>query len=226
MIIHPAEQNSLEWLAARAGVITASEMDNILTPEFKLRVGEMKRSYMCRKLAEKWLGNPIAGFMSMDMDLGKILEAECLPLLELEQNIEIQRVGLLLSDDGKIGCSPDGLIGDDGGVEAKCPRAETQTKYLLDGTVPKDYIVQVNAALYITGRAWWYFVSYHRRMPLVLIKVERDEKIMSSIGEALELFLAQFDAGWKRLCEINGGPPLRTPASRPEPRREVEDYLH
>lgn len=217
MIIHPAEQNSLEWLAARVGKITASEMDNILTPEFAVRKGEMRRTYLCRKLAEKWLDSTLPGFSTIDMEIGQILEGECLPLYELEFERKITRVGLCLTDDSRCGASPDGLIGEDGGIEAKCPSAGQHIKYALDNCVPKDYLVQVHAALYVTGRKWWDFVSYHRRMPMLVVRVQRDESIQQKIGAALAGFLAEMDDGWQKLCTLNDGPPIRRTITRPPP---------
>lgn len=210
MIIHPAPQSSLEWLSARAGVITSSEMDNILTPDFKQRTGELRRTYMCQKLAERWLGSPLPGFSSIDTDFGRILEEECIPRYELEREIAVTRVGLCLTEDGRCGASPDGLIGDDGGVEAKCARAETHLKYLLANEVPKDYTVQVHSAIYVTERKWWDFVSYHRGIPLLVVRVEREEAIMGKIHSAVELFLRDLDDAYERLIDLNGGPPKRT----------------
>lgn len=225
MIIHPAEQNSLEWLVARAGIVTASEFDQILSPDLKVRTGEMPKTYMAVKMAEKWLGGPLPSFNALDMEFGKILEEEALPFYSLEYGEEIRRVGLLLTDDGKVGASPDGLLGEDGGIEIKCPRAETHVKYLLAGIVPKDYLLQVQGAMYVTGRKWWKFMSYHRRFPPFLLKVERDEKIQMALETALADFLAKFDAGMKRLIEINGGPPIRRPLEqlKPLPQQEYEE---
>lgn len=211
MIIHPAPQHSLEWLCARAGVITASEMDNILTPTFAARTGEMRQTYLCKKLAERWTGSPLPGFQSIDMEFGNILEEECLPYFSLETGLEVQRVGLCLTDDGRAGASPDALIGEDGGIEAKCPRPENHIKYLLNGGVPKDYLVQVHSALYVTGRPWWKFVSYARRLPLLIVTVKRDNEIMAKIAAALAEFIHDFDSEFERLCTINGGPPRRLP---------------
>lgn len=222
MIIHPAQQHSLEWLTARAGVITASEINNILTPTFKARDGEMRHTYMCKKLAEKWTGSPLPGFSSIDAEFGNILEDEGIPCFSLETGLDVERVGLCLRDDGRVAASPDGLIGEDGGIELKAPRQETHIKYLLAGGVPKDYIVQVHSALYVTGRPWWKFVSYARRLPLLIVTVERDEEIIQKIEDALEPFLSDFDAAYTRLCEINGGPPRRA-VPKPTPTPYVSD---
>lgn len=220
MKIHPAAPNSLEWLQARAGVITASEMHNILTTEFEARTGQMPKSYLARKLAEKWMGGPIAGFQSIDMDFGQILEQEALPWFEWEFQKKVQRVGLITNDEGTIGCSPDGLLGDEGGIECKCPRVDTHVAYLLAAKVPTEYVVQVHSALYVTGRKWWNFVSYHRRMPNLVLRVDRNEEIMDKINVALGEFLERFDAGWKRLVEINGGEPKRYAPPQPQPEKQ------
>jgi len=202
-------QNSLEWLVARAGIPTASEFHNLLTPKFEIRTGEMPKSYLARKLAERWLGGPLPGYTSIDMDLGKILEEEAKPFYELQYGHEITNVGFVTTDDGKIGCSPDGLIGEDGGLELKSPEAHTHVSYLLKGVVPPDYVTQVYGSMYVTDRAWWRFMSYRRRFPHLMIQVNRDEDIMGTIGECLGEFCAKLDDAYNRLCELNGGPPKR-----------------
>ncbi len=225
MKIHPAEPNSLEWLAARAGVVTASEFDNIVTGDFKIREGEMPKSYLARKVAEKWLGSPLAGYQSIDMEIGQILESEAIPYYELERNEVITRVGLITTDDERVGASPDGLIGEAKGIEIKCARPETHAKYLLAGVVPKEYRPQVHGAMFVTGRPRWVFMSYCRRMPPLIITVERDEKIQSVIEEALGFFLSDLDAAMKRFEELNGGrPPKRSaiPTSTPQPQFKSE----
>lgn len=220
MKISEASQGSLEWLTARAGVITASEMHNIFTTDFEARTGQMPKSYLARKLAEKWMGGPIAGFQSIDMDFGNILEEEAIPWFTFEHGVPIKRVGLITNDEGTIGCSPDGLIGEDGGAEIKCPRVDTHVAYLLANKVPPEYIVQVHAALYVTGRQWWNFVSYHRRMPNLVLRVERDEEIIEKMDSTLGEFLEKFNAGWDRLVAINGGPPKRHAPIQPKPDKQ------
>ena len=214
------QQNSLEWLVARSGIPTASEFDNLLTPKFEPRKGQMPESYLAQKLAERWIGGPLPGFQTLDMDFGKILEDEAKPFYTFQLNEEIQSIGLVTTDDGKIGASPDGLIGNDGGIEIKCPEAKTHVKYLMAGKLPDEYVLQVHGSMFVTGRSWWKFMSYRRRFPEYITTIERDEKINAVIKEVLYAFCERLDAGYKRLCEMNGGPPARPAAQQPEPSPE------
>lgn len=192
MKILDVKQGSGEWLAARAGVFTASEFDNLMTPLWKKRTGATPETYILRKLAEKIMGFPLESPNAWVLEQGAILESEALPWLQLSQDLNVQRVGFVTSDCGRMGCSPDGLIGDDGGVEIKCPQPVNHLRYLLAGTVPDDYLAQVHGSLYVTGRKWWKFVSYSRQFPPVILHVERDENIIAKIDEVLTATLDDF----------------------------------
>ncbi len=219
------QQNSLEWLRARAGIPTASEFGNLLTPKFEIRTGEMPKTYLAAKLAEWWVGMPLSGINSFAMEQGSILQDEAIPWLSLELNQEIDSVGFITTDDGRAGCSPDGLIAETQGVEVKCPEATNHVKHLLAGKVPDEYLAQVHGSMFVTGFESWRFVSYRRMFPNLVLMVDRDEKIQEKIGEAIEEFLARLEAGRARLTDLNGGgPPKRAVQSRmeyqPEPQRE------
>ena len=207
------EQGSVEWMLARSGIPTASEFDQLLTPDFKARTGQMPKTYLNKKLGEAWQGGPLASFNTFAMDQGQIMETEAIPWFELQFEQAVDRVAFCTTDDGRIGCSPDGLIttpaGLEGGIEVKCPEIQTHVGYLLDGVLPKDYATQVHGAMFVTGRKWWQFLSYRRHFPPLLVRVERDEEIIEKIEEATTLFLNAFDAAFQRLCDINGGPPVR-----------------
>lgn len=217
MITHREfKQGSLEWLMARVGLPTASDMDQILTPLGKVRDGKMFSSFVAAKLAEAWSGTPSADVNSWAMDQGVLLEEECLPWLSLEIGKAVEQVGFITTDDGKVGCSPDGIIDGKIGVEAKCPQRTNHVKYLLAGVVPEDYRIQVQCGLYVTGFNSWMFVSYARRMPKLVLTVEPDQKIQEGIAEAVSAFQESFKAGWERLCELNDGPPKRFTAPAPK----------
>lgn len=211
MIIHNEfKQNTLEWHMARAGIPTASEFDSLLTAKFEIRNGDTPRTYLERKVAEAWQGGPLPIFNgSFAMEQGKILEEEAIPWYELEYSTRIQRVGFVTTDDKRAGCSPDGLIGEHSGIELKCPEAHTHVKYLLNGTLPKDYACQVHGSMFVTGRPQWQFVSYRRNFPALVLTIERDEEIQEKIAEALAQFFEKFDLAMEQMVELNGGPPPR-----------------
>jgi len=219
------KQNSMEWLDRRAGVCTASEFDELMTPKFKARDGKMVESYLCRKLAERWMG-PLPSFNTLDMSFGQIKEEMAIPFYETVFDEPIQQAALITNDEGTIGCSPDGLIASDGGIEIKCPRAETHCKYLLAEELPDEYVLQVHGSLYVTGRAWWKFMSYHPKFPPFVTTIYRDEKICSFIGETLAGFIPMLDAAFKKLVEKNGGLPKRfAPEPPPQPPSAQSDDL-
>src|SRR5690606_19199105 len=125
-------QGSPDWLQARLGIPTASQADRIMTPR-QLNPASAQREYLHQLLAEWVLGNPIDwGQASPWAERGTEMEAEARTAYELEMGVDVQTTGLLLTDDGLFGGSPDGLVGDDGGVEIKCPGIHTHIGYLLD----------------------------------------------------------------------------------------------
>lgn len=198
-------QGSLQWMEAHCGIPTASEFDCLVTPKFEIRTGEMPKTYLARKLAEAWSG-PLPGFGSWATEQGQILEGEARPWLEFEFGWKIQTVGFCTTDDGRIGCSPDGLM-EESGVEIKCPEGPAHVKYLLNGTLPAEYAPQVHGCMFVTGRPTWRFVSYRRHLPPLILLVHRDDEIQAVLFEALAGFLERFDNGMRRLIELNGGPP-------------------
>lgn len=218
MIIHDVAQGSVEWGRIRAGLPTASEFDRLVTPKFKVRSGEMVQTYLASKLAEWWLGGPMISACVWDMDQGKILEEEARPWLSLELNREIHQVGFVTTDDGKVGCSPDGLIstgltliqgGHDysDGVEIKCPQPTAHVKALITGEVPDEYLAQVHGGMFVTGCDSWKFVSYRRGFPKLVLTVRRDATIQSALHAALDGFLFKLEAAKEHLLDLNGGPP-------------------
>jgi len=176
---------------ARAGIFTASELDNLITPEWKPRTGQTPDTYIYRKVAEHLCCFPLDTGSSWAMEQGVILETEALPWFEFSQGVTVRRVGFITNDDGTFGCSPDGLIDGDedsddfGGIEIKCPQPATHVRYLDNGELPKEYAAQVHGSMYVTGRSWWKFLSYSRQLPPLLLTIHRDERIIAAIRAAL-----------------------------------------
>jgi hypothetical protein len=194
-------QGDAEWLACRVGKVTASEMHNLVTPKFAIKKGDGPTTYLYKKLAEAYRGCPLPGFSAWSTEQGEELEDEARKWFAFEygDTERIQRVGFIEHDDGRCGCSPDALLGDEGGLELKCPEPTNHVRYLLDGVLPDDYAAQVHMSMYVTGRPWWKFVSYRRKFPAFVLKVQRDERICAVIADALAQFYDRFDAAIQKL---------------------------
>lgn len=202
MKIIDAKQNSEAWLRARLGKVTASEADALISPEGKVRTGAGPHSYLCRKVAEKVLGYSLDTFQgSWATDQGNIIETMGLPWYSFAFDTPLTRVGFCETDDGRAGCSPDSLIGEDGGLELKSPQPPAHVEYLLAGVVPKDYRIQVQFSLWVTGRKWWKFVSYSSQFESLVVHVEPDPLLQEAIGEAMAKFAPVFDAALERVSK-------------------------
>ncbi len=199
MRIIDCKQGTPEWSAARLGVVTASEMDALISPLWKVRTGDGVETYRFQKLCEKLLGYSPDDGSSFAMNQGELVEKIARPWYAFEHNVSIATPGFCVSDDGKIGCSPDGLIGDDCGLEIKCPQPPQHLKYLLAGEVPPCYRAQVHFSMLVTNRPRWMFVSYSRQFPPLVIEVKRDEEIQGYLREALDKFFHGFDATFAKV---------------------------
>src|SRR5262249_4377321 len=112
-------------------------------------------------------------------------EPEARRYYEFETGSDVREVGFCMSDCGRFGCSPDGLVGDDGGLELKHPKAATQIKYLDAGVVPPKYLPQVHFSLFVTRREWWDFMSYYPGLRPLLVRTVPDERTVK-MAEAME----------------------------------------
>ncbi len=212
MKIHSCQQGTLEWTKLHFGIPTASGLDNLLTPEFELRKGELPKTYVYKKVAEKLQCRPLIDLSasSFMLEQGMIIEEEARPWYALEYDKKVRQVGFITTDDGRFGCSPDGLIdvypnslgGEACGLEIKSPAAHTHVKYLVNGVLPKEYVAQVYGSMFATGFKRWIFVSYRRGFPALVLEIYRDEKAMAKIASAIDSFHAEFDRAMERISNI------------------------
>ena len=176
MLIIDCKQGTEEWFQARLGIPTASEFNKVITPA-KMEASKSADTYI-NKLVAEWLrGMADESFQSDWMKRGHEVEEEARDYYAFRFDVEVKQVGFCLEDAKRFGCSPDGLIGEDGGVEIKCCSAGVHVGYLLANKVPTEYRLQVLGSLLVTGREWWDFLSFHPDMePLIVRTHYKDVK--------------------------------------------------
>lgn len=191
MLIHNVQQGSSAWLELRAGIPTASDFENIVTPTGKISAAQDR--YLYTLLAERIMGRPTVEHVSMWMERGSQMEGEAVEFYELQRDIDTVPVGFVTNDARTIGASPDRLVGDEGLLEIKCPAEHTHVSYLLFKPVDRKYYPQLQGQLWITGRQWVDILSYHPAMPPALVHVERDPDYIKLLSGEVESFSARLE---------------------------------
>ena len=192
MIAVEIEQGESEWLAIRAGRPTASSFDKIITTKGEPSTSAKK--YLYQLAGERLTGMPMEGYQGAAMLRGKELEAEAREAYSFLTDNDVLEVGFCFRDERRLyGCSPDGLISVDGGLEIKCPTLPVAVEYLDGGKLPTAYVQQVQGNMFITGRTWWDFLSYFPGLPPLLVRVKRDKKFIQALEAELESFCEKLD---------------------------------
>jgi putative phage-type endonuclease len=199
MKVIDAPQKSGDWLRARAGRVTASQMSKVIA---KLKNGgeaAPRFNYRWQIVAELLTGAVHESYVSPEMEWGTETEALARAAYEIEHDCDIEQVGLVLHPENeRMGASPDGLIGDKGCIEIKCPKSATHLQYLYAKVCPEEYIPQVQWVMACTERAWCDFVSFDPRVPkklqMLTVRVPRDEAYIQCLYLEAQQFLAEVDA--------------------------------
>lgn len=183
------EQRSDEWHDLRRGMVTASTVASLLTPTLKVASNDTARAVTGALVAERITGVTEPSWMNDDMMRGVLHE----PIAKgyyAEHHAPVHEVGFLVRqfDGYEIGCSPDGLIGSDGMLEVKCPRAKGHIRTILADEVPAQYVAQVQCALLVSGRPWLDYVSFHAGLPLYVKRVHPDQRWFDAIHAACQRF--------------------------------------
>ena len=192
LITLDCEQGSEEWLQARLGIPTATGFENIVTATGKKSSAQIK--YMAELIEESIIGLQDESFKSRFMERGNQLEPLARSAYEFVTGNSVTQVGGVYLDDKKeVMVSPDGLIPElKKGLEIKCPKMSTHIRYLLEDGLPSEYVIQVQANLWVTGYETWDFVSYcpeYQKQTLYLFTVERNPLLMSAFDKLIPQFL-------------------------------------
>lgn len=179
-------QGTDEWMAARCGMLTASEMSLIVTPTLKAARNERERAHLYELLAQRISHHVEPRFISDDMLRGQDDEVEALTLYA-KHFAPTEAVGFITNDKWgfTLGYSPDGLVGADGLVEVKSRRQkfqiETFVVHVFEGTIPADFVIQIQTGLMVSERSWCDLVSYSGGLPLAVIRAYPDPKVQDAI---------------------------------------------
>lgn len=191
------EQRSPEWVAARLGKVTASRVADLMA-KTKTGPSASRQNYMADLIVERLTGEQAEHFQSAAMVWGTEIEPLAREAYSFITAQDVTETGFVLHPSiADFGASPDGLVGEDGLVEIKCPATATHIETLLTETVPAKYITQMQAQMACTGRAWCDFVSFDPRMPgdmqLWVKRVPCDPEFMSAMEGEVQAFLAELD---------------------------------
>jgi hypothetical protein len=192
------EQGSDNWHAMRFGVITASRAKDLIAK------GEMRKTYMAELMAQVEIAEIKDGGWKQT-EWGHEHEGSCVGLLGFELGEAVEQIPFVYADDSmRYGCSPDGLVGDLSGVEAKCPfDPAVFNKFVAWGDIKPEYIAQVQFSMFVTDRETWHFACYHPKVTNYMLHsqlIERDEKMMATFSDAIPAFIHEMD---QRLAKLD-----------------------
>ena len=190
LTIYPElEQGSEAWHAARCGLMTASELSLILTPTLKTADNENTRKHVYELAAQRLTGYVEPSYIGDNMLRGWADEIRARDLYS-ERIAPVVEVGGMVRDFGtfKLWCSPDGLVGDDGGLEVKSRVQKYQVQMFSEWKLPQEHSLQVHGGLFVSERNWWDYMSYSGGMYTAPFRVEPDMTIRNAIKSACEAF--------------------------------------
>ncbi len=197
MLIHDVTPNSPEWFALRLGIPTASEFKNLITAKkLQLSITGLK-TYAITLAGEKFAGKALDAFEGNKYtEWGHEHEDDARRHYRFDRNVEVSTIGFATTDDGKVGASPDSMVGEDGGLEIKCLQGQKHVEslwYIDEGTCPPDYRIQCQGQLFVTGWKWIDLFFFHPDLPKVSIRIEPDPVIQDLLAEQLEKLLTARD---------------------------------
>lgn len=190
------DQRTDGWLSDRCGRVTASAIYKVMARLKDGKPSADRTNYHAQLVAERLTGVPAENFTNSAMQWGIDTEEQARAMYALETGLSVVETGfhhhpsILFS-----GASPDGLAGESGLVEIKCPNTATHIATLTGSNIERKYLLQMQWQMECTGRDWCDFASFDPRLPdemqLHVRRVERDEALLAEIREEVIKFLTE-----------------------------------
>ena len=200
------EQLSAEWFKQRCGKATASRISDIVA-KTKTGYSTSRANYMAQLVVERMTNQVAESYSNSAMEWGVEQEIYARAAYELKTGNMVNQVGAI--DHPRItmsAASPDGLVGDDGCLEIKCPNTATHIDTILGDEPAKKYYDQMQWQMTCTNRSWCDFVSFDPRMPehlqLFIKRIERNDRYIAELEKEVIQFLSEVDDKVKKLNEI------------------------
>ena len=198
-------QRSPQWFAARCGKVTARRVKHVVA-KIKSREAAARRNYKAQLVVERLTGIAQETYTNAAMQYGTETEPQARDAYVFRTDNKVEEVGFIQHESLMAGCSPDGLIGTDGGIEIKCPfQSAVHIETLLNG-MPSEHRAQIQGSLWITGCSFWDFVSFDPRLPahlqLYIERVERDKKYIANLEKKVVVFLDEVSEIVKKLERV------------------------
>ena len=203
------EQRTSEWFAARNGKVTASRVADVVA-KTKSGYSTSRDNYMAQLVCERMTGTQAESFSSSAMQWGTDTEPFARAAYEAAMDVLVSETGFIIHPTiAEAGASPDGLVGDDGLIEIKCPNTSTHIETLLSERVPAKYITQMMWQMTCTNRKWCDFVSFDPRMPeglqIFIKRVEFHDSIVKGLESEVKEFLTELETKIVKLNERKNG---------------------
>jgi putative phage-type endonuclease len=205
-MIEMMEQGTEEWFTIRIGKVTASRVADVIA-KTKTGYSATRDNYMAQLVCERLTGQKGDSFSNAAMQHGTETEPLARLSYKVTQNVLVDEVGFVPHPTIEMaGASPDGLVGEDGLLEIKCPNTATHIETLLSQSVPGKYNTQMQFQMACTGRQWCDFVSFDNRLPeelqLFVKRVPRDTVFIRLIEAEIIQFLAELDDKINKLMKV------------------------
>jgi len=185
-IFNDIEQGTEEWFSVRAQIPTASMFSAVIAKGRGGAPSKTRLTYMYKIAGQIISGQMTENFSTSAMERGHVMEEEARRMYEFDSGNDVNEVGFIRN--GDVGCSPDGLVGDEGMIEIKSKAPHILISALLDDEMPAEHEAQVQGQMLVADRKWCDFIAYYTGMPMMVKRIYRDDEYSNKLSIELDKF--------------------------------------